>query len=104
MPGSELFRGPWTLDGQLSWSHARENQPDTLYTTLVGEFDSGLFGVDSSRPTRPRQFFGDAATEAAFNDAGRYEFDEYELASGLSKDTEWMRSMRATTGPSGARR
>jgi TonB-dependent receptor len=93
--GGEMFRGPWTLDGQLSWSYAEEDQPDTLYTVMVAEFDSGLFGVDSTDPLRPRLFFGDAATETAFNDAGNYEFDEYELASGLAKDTEWTGSLNA---------
>ncbi|MFN3816712.1 TonB-dependent receptor [Brevundimonas sp.] len=91
--GGETFRGPWTIDGQLSWSYAEEDQPDTLYTTMVAEFDSGLFGVDVTDPLRPRLFLGDAATEAAFNTASNYEFDEYELASGRSRDTEWTGSV-----------
>ena len=86
--GGELTNGAWTVDFSGAYSFASENEPERLDTAFRGEFEEGIFGIDMANAVTPRLAFPDATAEAAYFDAGSYEFDELERTNGLTEDEE----------------
>lgn len=86
--GGDVFFGPWTLEAQAAYSSAEEIEDDAPYSVFAQEFERGQFGLDSSNGEKPRLFFDDAATSAAWEDADAYAFEEFELVNGDASDQE----------------
>lgn len=86
--GAEYTAGAFSFDWSAAYSFADETEPGANTATYAAEFEEGLFGVDVSDSIIPRLAFPDAAAEAAYFDAGNYEFDEYEVTNGLTEDDE----------------
>ncbi|MBC3765877.1 TonB-dependent receptor [Neptunicella marina] len=78
--GAEHQRGNWTIDYQLAYSKADEDEPDSLYYTFVGE---GM-AIDSSMQGQIPQITQDTAATQLQN----YELDEISFEDNYSKDTE----------------
>ncbi|WP_374275063.1 TonB-dependent receptor [Brevundimonas sp.] len=86
--GGESRFGATTVEYQLAYAEAGEENPDYIEFIFVGDFsDSGaLVGTNLDDPRRPLIVTDDLAT---FNDASLYELDEAIFESGVTEDTEW---------------
>lgn len=86
--GADYQTDRFSFDWSAAYSFAEESEPDRTLAAFRANFDEGLFGVDVSDGILPRLNFPDAASEAAYFDAGNYEFDEFEVLNGLTQDDE----------------
>ncbi|MEM9988043.1 MAG: TonB-dependent receptor, partial [Pseudomonadota bacterium] len=82
------------FDATLSFAQAEEEEPNRLDSDFAydGGTDGvvvGEVGVDVSDRILPNVVFGDAATEAAFNNPDLYEYDGSELLNGVTTDEEF---------------
>ncbi len=87
--GAKFKQGQVSGDASVSYSFAKEVEPNRLDTDFRAEFDSGIFGVDVADQILPRLAFPDAAAEAAYFNPDNYAFDGLELTNGASEDEEW---------------
>ena len=70
----------WTIDYQLGYAKAREEEPDRIDTEFVGEFDGLSY-------TRGREF--SVAGPAGLYEAGNYLLDEVVVEDNNTEDEEW---------------
>ena len=87
--GGETVTGPWSVEYQLAYAFAEEEEPNRLDTAFRQEFDFGSFGLDVADAITPTLIFGDDASRDAYYDASAYEFDELEFLNGVAQDDEW---------------
>lgn len=88
--GGESRLDAWTLNYLLAYSHAEEDEPNSLDTvTFRGEFeDDGFIGLNSSNPLRP-QVIRSVTDPIAIDDPLAYEIDAWELVNGFTEDDEF---------------
>ena len=86
--GGESRFGASTLEYQLSYSEAGEDNPDYVEPIFVADFsDTGvLVGTDLSDVRRPEIITNDLE---GFNDASAYELDEIVFEDSETNDEEW---------------
>lgn len=86
--GGESRFGDTTVEYQLAYSEAGEENPDYMEFIFIGDFsDTGaLIGTNLDDPRRPL-----IVTDSpdVFNDGSLYELDEAIFESGVTEDREW---------------
>ncbi|WP_300381186.1 TonB-dependent receptor [Henriciella sp.] len=86
--GGESRFGAATLEYQLAYSDADEDNPDYVEPVFVADFsDTGiLIGTDLADVRRPEIITNNLE---GFSDASRYELDEIVFEDSETEDTEW---------------
>lgn len=86
--GGETIMDNWTLEYQLGFSRAREEEPSAFDAIFEGGFDAGVFvGYDVSGNRRIPRLVSN--TPGALADASNFELDEIETGSSFANDEEW---------------
>ncbi len=91
--GGETRFGANTLDYQVAFTHAEEEEPDRIDNDFraddVGDsVENVLFGLNVADTMRPRVNGLDADTFQYFYNPDNFEFDELKLINGLTEDDE----------------
>ncbi len=88
--GGESRFGPWTANYLAAYSHAEEDEPNSIDTVdFVADFeDLERLGLNTSNATRPL-LVRDVASVIGLDDPENFELDEWTFIDGITEDEEF---------------